>query len=253
MAEVCVLMVPSLRSSMAKAASLIVEADYDVVFINFPYNLQSIVLSYASEHLSLNDLVNVIKSERLIPEPINTWLYLNQPILETLPTLQKRNAKIYCYRDVDNFHMSMENATKIANLTLKVNVTGKVDVEEWIKTVMPPLNLSSTDLEAEFIGFKAEGKSVCITGIFGWKLAKRIKGFGHKVSVKCVEKRYYMRPVETFEILLERGKLTPQNAEQLIKEHAKFVRDYVLNTGDIDEAYFTWLGRHKLLNQNAKA
>lgn len=252
MAEVFVLMVPNLRSSMAKAASLIVEADYDVVFINFPYNLQSVVFRYASERLTLKDLLNVIRSERLIPEPINTWLYLNEPILESLPILLKRNAKIYCYRDVDNFHLSMENASKIASLTLKVNVTGKVDLEEWIKTIGQPLNLSSMDLEAEFIGFKAEGRSVCITGLFGWKLAKRIKEFGHKVSVKCVEKLYYMKPVETLEILLERGKLTPQNAEQLIKEHAKFVRDYVLNTENIDEAYFTWVERRKLLNQNAK-
>ncbi|MEM2767594.1 MAG: hypothetical protein QXQ47_04710 [Candidatus Bathyarchaeia archaeon] len=238
---------------MAKATSLIMEADYDTVFVNFPHNLQSIVLSYASERISFRDFVNMVKSERLIPEPVNMWLYLNQPILESLPLLQKRNARIFCYRDVDDFHLSMENASKIANLTLKVNVTGKVDVEEWIKTIRQAVNLSSVDLEAEFIGCKAEGKSICVTDLFGWKLVKRIKEFGHRVSVRCVEKLYYMKPVETLEILLERGKLTPQDAEQLIREHAKFVRDYVLSTENIDEAYFSWLGKRKILGQNAKA
>lgn len=252
MAEVCILMVPSLRSSMAKAVSLIIEANFNTVFLNFPRNLQSLVLSYASERLSFRDFINVVKSERLIPEPVNTWLYLNQPILESLPSLQKRNAKIFCYRDVDSFHLSMDNASKIANLTLKVNVTGKVDVEEWIKTIKQALDMSSLDLEAEFVGCKAEGKSVCVAGLFGWKLVKRIEEFGHSVSVKCVEKLYCMKPVETLEILLERGKLTQQNAEQLIREHAKFVRDYVLNTENIDEAYFSWLARRKILNQNAK-
>ncbi|MEM2466064.1 MAG: hypothetical protein QXZ47_02055 [Candidatus Bathyarchaeia archaeon] len=251
MVEVHVLMVPSLRSSMAKAASLIVKADYNVVFINFPYNLQPIISSYAAGQMTLSHLINIIRSKNLIPEPVNSWLYFHEPLLESLQAL-KRTTKIICYRDVDNFHLLINAASKIASLTLRVNVTGKVDVEEWIKTIKQPLNQDSTDLEAELVGSKAEGKSVCITGLFGWKLAKHIKKFGHKVSVRCVEKQYIMKPLETLEILLEKGKLTPQNVEQLVKEHATFIKDYVLNAKNIDEAYFTWIKRHRLLNINSE-
>jgi len=251
MAEICILMVPSLRSSMEKAASLIVEFDYDVVFLNFPYNLQSIVSRYTAGQMILNHFLAIIKTQHLIPEPVNSWLYLNQPLLERLPTLGNK-AKIFCYRDVDNFHLSMETASKIASLTLKVNVTERIDVEEWIKTIKQPINHNLTSLEAEFIGSRAEGKSLCIAGLSGWKLADHIRKFSHKVSVRCIEKQYIMKPLETLELLLENRKLTRQKAEQLIKEHATFIRDYVLNTKNIDEAYFSWIKRHKILNLNAK-
>lgn len=252
MAEVHILMVPTLRSSTAKAANLIVQSDYDTIFLNFPYNLQSIVLSYAAHQITLNHLLNMIRIQNLIPEPVTTWIYLNQPLLECLPKL-KEETKIFCYKDVDGFHMSMEAASKIASLTLKVNVTEKIDVEEWIQTLKQLINQNLTDLEAEFIASRAEGKSICITGLNGWKLAKRIKEFSHKVTLKCVERQYVMKPLETLEILLEKGKPEPQTIQQLIKEHATFIKNYVLNTKNIDEAYYTWIKKYKLLNINAKS
>lgn len=94
MAEICILMVPSLRSSMEKAASLIIEFDYDVVFLNFPYNLQSIVSRYTAGQMTLNHFLAIIRTQHLIPEPVNSWLYLNQPLLERLPTLGKKFSNV---------------------------------------------------------------------------------------------------------------------------------------------------------------
>ncbi|MBS7616229.1 hypothetical protein KEJ45_03400 [Candidatus Bathyarchaeota archaeon] len=250
MAEVDVLIVPSLRSSAVKAANML-NGNYNVVFLNYPYNLQSSICSYAYGFASLNDLVERIKCGSFIPEPVNSWLYLNEPILEVLQRLRK-DVKIFCYKDVDHYHMLADVASKIASLTLRVNITDKVDVDEWIKTLRWSLRTEATDWEAEVVASKAEGKTVCLAGINGWKLAQRIRGFGHKANVKCAERLYCLKPMETFEILLEMGKLTREEAEKLVREHAKFIRDFVLNTCNIDEAYYSWLEKRKIIGLSRK-
>lgn len=246
MAQVDVVMLPSLRSSAVKAANMLINGNYNVVFLNYPSNLQSFICSYAYGFVSLKDLVEHIKCGSFIPEPVNLWLYLNEPILEVLQRLGK-NVKIFCYRDVDHYHMLLDAASKIASLTLKVNVTDKVDVDEWIKTLKGSFRTDTADWEAEVVALKAEGKTACLAGIDGWKLAQRIRRFRHEVNVKCVERLYCFKPLETFEILLEMGKLTREEAERLIREHAKFIRDFVLNTCNIDEAYCSWLEKRKII------
>ena len=246
MAEVDVLIVPSLRSSAVKAANMLINGGYNVVFLNYPNNLQPFIRSYAYGLASLKDLVERIKCGSFIPEPVNSWLYLNEPILEVLQRICK-DVKIFCYKDVDYYHMLADAASKIASLTLRVNITGKVDVDEWIKTLKESFRTETADWEAEVITFKAEGKTICLAGIEGWKLAKKIRGFGHKANVKCVERLYCLKPLETLEILLEKGKLTRENAEKLVREHAKFIRDFVLNTCNIDEAYRSWLEKRKIV------
>jgi len=42
-----VLIVPGLQSSARKAADLLVGSRYDIVFLNFPRNIQSLIWSYA--------------------------------------------------------------------------------------------------------------------------------------------------------------------------------------------------------------
>ncbi len=245
MAEVDVLIVPSLRSSAVKAANMLINGNYNVVFLNYPCNLQSSIRSYAHGFASLKDLIAYIKRGRLIPEPANSWLYLNEPILDALQKLGK-DVKIFCYKDVDQYHMLTYVASKIASLTLRVNLTGKVDADEWIKTLRSASKTETADWEAEIVAFKAEGKTACLAGIDGWKLAKSIRKFGHRTYVKCAERLYCLKPLETLEILLEKGKLTWEDAEKLIREHAEFIRDFVLATCNIDEAYCSWLEKHRL-------
>lgn len=251
MAEVDVLIVPSLRASALKASNILVSSHYDVVFLNFPHNLQTVVSSCVLGITTFRELVDKINCGRLVPEPVSSWLFLNEPLLEALQNLG-RNVKVYCYRDVDHNHILADAASKIANLTFRVNVTGKVDVAEWIKILKETFRPELTELEAEFIGLKAENRSACISSLSGWKLAQRIRMFGHTVKTRCVEKLYCFRPIETFEVLLEKGKLTQEDGEKLIREHAKFIRDYVLNAKNIDEAYRLWVGRHKIISLGAK-
>jgi len=235
-----VIIVPGLQSSARKAADLLVSSRYDTVFLNFPRNLQSLVSSYALGTQSLENLRKTLEYEKFIPEPVGTWFYLNTPLLKALCKLN-RSVRIFCYKDVDYYHLQMETASKIANLTFKASTTGKINVDEWIKVLKESLQYDATSYEAEFVAYKAEGKTICLAGLAGWKLANHIKTLGQKASVKCVERFYRFKPLEVMEALLELGKLTRDVAEKLIWEHVEFVKSYVLSTKTIDEAYFLWL------------
>jgi len=140
----------------------------------------------------------------------------------------------------------MDAASKIASLTLKASATGEIDVKEWIKTLKENAPSEVGMIEAEYIAFKAYGKTVCVTGISGWKIANNIKRIGYPARVKCVEKLYHFKPLEMLENLLEAGKLTDEIAEKLIWDHVEFVRSYVLSSRSLDEAYQRWiLNKHK--------
>ena len=82
MSEIDVLIVPSLRNSSVKAADLLISSDYDVVFLNFPSNLQSLISEYVLSGITLQELISKIKLMKFIPDPAASWLYLNEPILE---------------------------------------------------------------------------------------------------------------------------------------------------------------------------
>ena len=235
-----VLIVPSLQSSARKAADLLVGSRYETVFLNFPRNLQSLVSSYMLGMQSLDGLRRALENEKLIPEPVGTWFYLNAPLLEALCKLD-RNVRIFCYKDVDYYHLQMQVASKIANLTFRASATGKLDVDEWIKALKENLQYDSTTYEAEYVAYKARGRVICLAGLAGWKLANGIKALGRKTTIRCVERFYRFKPLEVMEALLELGKLTKDVAEKLIWEHVEFIRSYVLSTKTIDEAYFLWL------------
>lgn len=247
MSRIDVLIVPSLRSSAVKASRILADSEYDVIFLNLPRNLQSLISEYTSGSISLQELISRIDSMRLIPESISSWLYLNEPLLRMLRRTIKP-IRAYCYVDVDYYHVLIEAAVKIARLTYKANVTGRIDVNEWIRVLKGHIRRTEImEQEAEFISLKVRGDSLCITGLSGWRVAKILRGFGHEVKVKSAERLYLFRPLEILEALMESGSLTPRVAEELIREHVRFVRDYVLTSENLDKAYYLWINVRKRL------
>jgi len=247
MSRIDVLIVPSLRSSAVKASRILADSEYDVIFLNLPRNLQSLISEYTSGSISLQELISRIESMRLIPESISSWLYFNEPLLSMLRRTIKP-IKAYCYVDVDYYHVLIEAAVRIARLTYKANVTGRIDVNEWICVLKGHIRRTEImEQEAEFISLKARGDSLCITGLSGWRMARILREFGHEVKVKSVERLYLFRPLEILEALMESGNLNHRVAEELIREHVRFVRDYVLTSENLDKAYYLWINARKRL------
>ena len=244
MSRIDVLIVPSLRSSAEKAAEILADFRYDMIFLNLPMNLQSLISEYISRSISLQELISKIGRMKLIPESITSWLYLNEPLLKILGRMDKP-IKAYCYVDVNYYHVLFEAAVRIARLTFKTNVTGRIDVNEWISVLREHIRPEAMKQEAEFISLKARGDSICIAGLSGWRMARILRGFGHKVKVRSAEKLYLFKPLEILEALMERRNLTHKVAEELIREHARFIRDYVLTFKNLDRAYYSWINERR--------
>lgn len=229
MAEIHVLIVPSLRKSHEKAAAVMRSSHYDKVFLNLPRSLQSLISKMVLGRMDFEEFLERMKI--FLPEPKGAWIYLLEPILRALNEVK---SEVYCY--LEDFEEIAKNSVEIAVLTLKATITGRICVDEWLK-VLKPLPSSSS---IEFIAYRAEGKCLCISNLSGWNIARRIRNYGHEVFLKCVESFYRLKPLETLAILLEIGKATPEIAERLIKEHVKFINEYVLRSRDLDEAYSLW-------------
>lgn len=249
MVLVHVAIVPPLRSSSKKAAELIKSQRYDVVFLDFPRNLQPIIADHVWGRISLSQMLEKIKAEKLLPEPLGAWLYLNEPILEALACICR---EVYCYSDVDHYHMLAEAAVKLANLTARAGAVERVDAEEWMHILKECKKLDASTFEAEYIAIKARGCSLCLAGLGGWKIAKHLRGMGYQVQLRCVERLYILKPLETLEALMEQNKLSPVEAEKLIRQHINFIRCYVLTSENLDEAYSKWVRsqRKLLIHQN---
>ena len=41
--------------------------------------------------------------------------------------------------------------------------------------------------------------------------------------------------------LMDAGRLTRKTATNLIREHVEFIREYLLTSKDLDEAYYSWI------------
>jgi len=240
MAEINLVIVPSLRSSAEKAADHIKNHHYDMIFLRYPGNLQFLISDYVSRKLSLHQMLDRIKVDKLLPESINAWFYVNEPILEAIGHLNKA-FKVYCYGDVDYNHMLHEASCKIACLTARVASTDKIDIDEWMQALKACHINEALEFEAETVGVKAYGRCLCLAGLSGWRMVKPLKEMGHKVGFRCIEKLYIFKPLEVLNALLDVGKLTSEEAEKLISSHVNFVKNYVLTSANLDEAYRKWI------------
>ncbi|MCC6013723.1 MAG: hypothetical protein LM593_05090 [Candidatus Verstraetearchaeota archaeon] len=234
MKKIDIIIVPNLRSSYEKLSEFILNSNYDVIFLNFPRFLNSLIRDFSLNKITYDELIN--KISKIIPEYINSWLYINEPIIKIL---NKVNSEVYCY--LEEFDKIMENSIKIATLTLRSRITNKINIKEWLEV----LKESGTDIESivEFINIKSYGKSLCVVGLSPWKLAKRLRELGFDVKIKSIERIYYLKPLEILSILLEKGKFNEKLAEELIKEHIRFIYDFVITHENIDKAYFSWISQ----------
>jgi hypothetical protein len=234
MKKIDIIIVPNLRSSHEKLSEFILKSNYDVLFLNFPRFLNSLIRDFSLNKIKYDEFMN--KISKIIPEYINSWLYINEPIIKIL---NKVKSEVYCY--LEEFDKIMENSIKIATLTLRSRITNKINIKEWLEV----LEKSGTDIESivEFITIKSYGKSLCVVGLSAWKLAKRLRELGFDVKIKSIERIHYLKPLEILSVLLEKGKLNEKLAEELIKEHIRFIYDFVITHENIDKAYFSWINQ----------
>ncbi|MEM1586621.1 MAG: hypothetical protein QXX99_04630 [Candidatus Bathyarchaeia archaeon] len=243
----------NLRSAYERAALLLKSVDFDALYLPIPHELDWLIndLAFGAPY---EQFMEEVKRLSILREPISSWEYRFKPILLTVRglKLRKPNLKIVCYRDSFFDNLSTKDAEKIAALTLRVNVTGKVDAEEWRDIILRIIgNLSSSAInEGDYI-LKTwikdgEWKTVCLSDHAAKGLVKSMRKYGIKAALRYIFTPYHFTPLEVlireFIVADERGSnIGDERVKMLVKMHVEFIRDYILTSSNYDEAYFRWL------------
>ena len=89
MADIEIILVPELRRSAVKAVSLLQDmSGLEVILLDLPETLEKEIGKLAAYEMTHEELVRKIRQERLLPEPLENWTYLTEPVLRALPRLK---------------------------------------------------------------------------------------------------------------------------------------------------------------------
>lgn len=254
MNRVSVLAVPKLRKSFTKAASYLGETKCNAILIPIPRTLQRLIEEYVLG-APYGLFVEKLRASKLISEPLAPWTHITEPLLRALREMKhkRKRLEIFCYRDSTYEEKSAETAVKISTLTLNVASTGKIDIDAWRKLLESELLLEGEAFERE-IGFTVDvvkdySDTVFVSGVKGGPIFKQLRSAGYDAQLEYIDLPHHFTPLQILrnEIRLEsRGKLlTEDRMEELIRGHVGYVREYILKSGDLDEAYLRWIARYR--------
>lgn len=245
----------NLRVASERAASILKETDFKILYLNVHRELSDLVDDLALG-APYEQFLDEVRRLNILRESISSWEYQLKPIFLALRGIKIRrpSVRIVCYRNSQSENSVIKRAEKIALLILRINSIGEVDVEEWRKIIYGAINEENAFADEEvnyIIGVyfreRLKGETAIIISDFsGRHLLRRLREAGVNVSLRYIFLPYYFTPLEVLmretALMLRKGlDLSDEKIISLAKLHAEFIRDYVLTSYDYDEAYFRWL------------
>ena len=161
------------------------------------------------------------------------YFYFLEPVYDAILSMWtgKPGVEVLCYlpgTPEDAVSPSVEAGLLVAETV----VTGRVDVDAWLSLLS---KVGEPRDEADLILSRLRGGAFIVATRAGTRIARILSGKG--VLLDLVELGPYIpTPLER---LLE-GPIDPERVERLVLEHAEYVRNYVLTSRDLDEAYMKW-------------
>jgi len=237
-----------------KAAGCIQQTRSNAILIPIPTALQRFLEEYVSG-LPYESFVEQLRCSKLIAEPLQPWTHTFEPLLRALREMKHKHQllDIFCYGDQVYEEKSAETAVKISMLTFNSASTGKIDLDAWRKLLESELLMEAEAFERE-TSFAADviedyEDTVYVSGVKGGSIFKRLRSSGQDAQLEYIDLPYYFTPLQILrnEIGLEskRKVLTEDRMEELIREHLGYVREYILKSSDLDEAYLRWTARYR--------
>ncbi len=247
MASIDLVLSPNLRTSSMKTSHLLKDrgGGYEAFLLNFPMEMEDIVMELASENISYDELIDEVRRSNLIPEPKGSWEYIVKPILEALPQLAQRfhNLTIYCYGSQEHEFASMKVAVRLARLTLRTVIIGEVEFEMWRDILRTSLEVdkNATKKEATTILEKTGEKSICISDLGGRRFKRTLNKAGLDVKIHYVEEFYHFTPLTILKRKMARGPVKDEELEELVRLHVEYVRSYIYRFRNRDRAHYEWV------------
>ena len=231
---------PPLPRSSKEAAKQLNE-EYEALFLNLPKTIDHLVAEIPYG-LDYDQLVEEIRRKKLLPEPVEAWLKDSKPILQRLKEIGDK-ILTYCYKDPRSFEHGVRTSHNIALLTIRGRIKNEIEVEKWLEQLRWEVEETRKALEREKQTMETEAqdydKSICISGFEGKWLRNQLKE-KFKTWIKYIDQPYLFTPLEILRRkLATQGGVNEEEAKKLIREHIRFIHDYVL-TNELDEAYVKW-------------
>lgn len=240
-----ILAAPNLRTSYMKTVERLKELNYDTLFLNLPENLEPLVRDLAQLRLPYKAFVGEVRQRTLVPWPINGWRYTAEPLLKSLADLKSRKPEleICCYRDAYYDRLSANTASEVARLTLRASIKRGINIEDWKNILIEEVNhrREALDREVDSIHEKTSRECNCVSGLDGENLERRLREKGQSVKLTNIEKFYHPTPLEILEERLAKGDILDEEAEELVKDHLEYVKNYILLSKNRDQAYYQWV------------
>lgn len=239
-----------MRLASERVANLLRLASFDHLFLNLPRRLEGLVRALG-EGAPYEWFMRRVSDLMVIREPLTSWEYRVQPILKIVRGImnERHRLRLWCYKSQKMEESSIRMAERVARLILRLNVSGKIEVDEWGEMLTRFLEESGESLEdeARYIAERFEdGVGVCLSDFYGRELRELLIREGLDARFTYVFKPYHFTPLEVLLREFRRWRLRglpplKERVEELVRCHSEFIRDYVLTSGSYDEAYLRWL------------
>ncbi|GBC69236.1 hypothetical protein HRbin01_00932 [archaeon HR01] len=237
--EIDIIVKPSLRTSSEKIIGML-DRSCEAVFLPLPKSLDELVVELVLG-LGYEDFVKEVRQRGILPEPVEGWLKANKPILENIKRIGKKMVT-YCYKDSKIFYEECNTSLELSLLSLRDSLRNKPDVGKWLEILSNERRLKQEALQrdAEILSDEAcvYSRSTCIAGFEGRHIMKMLPP-KFKTNLRYVDLPYHFTPLDILRREISRGDISEERAEELIRAHLRYLREYVIPYG-LDTAQELW-------------
>lgn len=244
--ELLILVTPHLRRGYEAASRLLKEKPADLILLPFPKRMEE-PLRELADGAPYEYFLKEVERRGLAFSSIGAFDYFYGPLLAGVREIKGREPKVElaCYKDEAGELRRFELAAKLSALTFRAFSTGKINLKDWIGAIEEGLRGDEEVLwrEAGAIRLRAieSEKSLCVANFEGKYYFKALKG-ELAVSLTYAVKPYLFTPIEALKKVLSLGRGGDEGRyAKLVKCHLKYIREYVLPSGNLDEAYRRWV------------
>jgi len=230
-----------LARSGAEAAERISKGGFDGILLDFPRDLEEVV-----------ELVKEGGSPRLVEASlrkrlggfVESWLYKNRFLLRALGHLPTPGPEVVLTGDREREREVMKDRLSLSLLEYRA-MAGHVPPSRWREELTrASRNLADAmrkQTERILDAIKEGGRWLSISGVHARGVENVIRSEGHRCRALLLGKPYLGTPLEALSAELAEGKPDDQRVQYLVERHLEFVRDYVMVSRNLDDAYDKWL------------
>jgi len=240
-----VLIRPPTTRATNETIDLLKHLEFDAIFIDLPRSFECYLLDYL-KHKNFDLFVNQV-CETMPPEDFpSSTIRSYEKLLSAICHLV-RSRKVHCYGSVLKNKYESELAYYTAQLTLHDSITGKISIDKWL-SILSSRNYNFAEWikdEAEYVASEAEKyhAAICIAGYDGFILKKHLSNY-FKSWIKYTGQPFHFPPIYVLTRIMNIKSLDQEEIAKLIKEHIRFIREFIIPYG-LEDGLELW-SRKKL-------